>query len=209
VSPDPDTKETKKTVFGMVGGTLTPVLKSEETERRKGDSIEVQRRLLTPDGGGRFQVFEERQTVATPSKDGQTTEEKTYRKDDRGQMMVIEQTVSGEWQNGEKGSGKLARTYSTYVPGRASDGRLQHLVEQRSMSTTTSPGGDARRQEQIQQVNPGAPENGLRTTTVVTEVSKAFGKLRTETHKGVRGLDGSGNLPIIWVTESQETREIR
>jgi hypothetical protein len=209
VSPDPDTKETKKTVLGMVGGTLTPVLKSEETERRKGDSIEVQRRLLTPDGGGRFQVFEERQTVATPSKDGRTTEEKTYRKDDRGQMMVIEQTVSSEWQNGEKGSGKLARTYSTYVPGRASDGRLQHLVEQRSMSTTTSPGGDTRRQEQIQQVNPGAPENGLRTTTVVTEVSKAFGKLRTETHKGVRGLDGSGNLPIIWVTESQETREIR
>jgi hypothetical protein len=208
VSPGPDTRETKRTVLGMVGGTLTPVLKSEETERRNGDSVEVQRRLLTPDGGGRFQVFEERQTVIR-RKDGRTAEEKTYRKDDRGQMMVVEQTVSSEWQSGEKGSGKLARTYSTYVPGRASDQRLQHVVEQRSISATTAPGSDTRSEERIQQVNPGAPDDSLRTTTVVLEVSKPFGKLRTETHKEVRGLDGSGTLPIVWVTDSQETREIR
>jgi hypothetical protein len=209
VSPGPDTKETKRTVLGMVGGTLTPVLKSEQTERRKGDSVEVQRRLLTPDGGGRFQVFEERQTVAKPSKDGRTMEEKTYRKGDRGQMMVIEQTVSSEWQNGRKGSGKVAQTYSTYVPGRASDGRLQHMVEQRSISATTARGSDTRSEEHIQQVNPGAPDDGLRTTTVMTEVSKPFGKLRTETHKEVRGLDGSGTLRIVWVSDSNETRETR
>ena len=209
VSPAPDTKQTNKTVLGMVGGSLTPVLKSEETERRKGDSVEVQKTLLTPDGGGRFQVFEERQTVATTSKSGRTTEEKTYRKNDRGQMVVIEQTISSEWQNGEKGSGKLSRRYSTYLPGRASDGRLLHMVEQRSISTTVAPGSDTRSEEHTQQVNPGAPDDALRTTTVVTEVSKSFGQLRTETHQEVRGLDGSGNLPIIWVTDTQSTREIR
>lgn len=208
VSPGQDTKETKRTVLGMVGGTLTPVLKSEETERRKGDSVELKRRLLTPDGGGRFQVFEKRQTVASPSKDGRTAEEKTYRQDDRGQMTVIEQTVSSEWQN-ERGSGKLVRTYSTYVPGRASDERLLHIIEQRSISASTAPGSDTRSEEHIQQVNPGAPDDGLRTTTVVTEVSKGFGKLRTETHKEVRGLSGSGTLPIVWVSDSQETRGIR
>jgi hypothetical protein len=206
---DSDTKDTKKTVFGMVGGTLTPVLTSEETERRRGDSVEVQRRLLTPDGGGRFQVFEERQTVMTPGKDGRNTEEKTYRKDYRGDMTVIEQTVTSERQNEGEGSGKLARTYSTYVPGRASDGRLLHLVEQQSISTNFARGGGSPTEEQVQQVNPGAPDDGLRTSTMVTEASKNFGKLRTETHKEVRGLDGSGHLPIIWVTDSQQTREIR
>ena len=59
------------------------------------------------------------------------------------------------------------------------------------MSTTTAPGSDTRSEEHIQQVNPGSPEDGLRTTTVVTEVSKPAGKLRTETHKEVRGLDGA------------------
>lgn len=209
VPSSPDAKETKKTVLGMVGGTLKPVLKSEETERRNGDSVEVQRRLLTPDGAGRFQVFEQRQSVVTPSKDGRTTNEKTYRKDYRGQMMVIEQTVNNEWQNAEKGPGKLARTFSTYVPGRASDGQLLNIVEQRSISATTASSGDTLSEEHVQQINPGAPDDGLRTSTVVTEVSKHFGKLRTETHKEVRGLDGSGNLPVIWVTDSQETREIR
>ena len=209
VSRGPDTKETKKTVLGIVGGTLTPVLKSEDTERRSGDSVEVKRKLLTPDGGGRFQVFEERQIVVTPSKDGRSTEEKTYRKDDSGQLMVIEQTVSSEWQNGEQGSGKLARTFSTYVPGRASDGRLLHMVEQRSISANTTPASDTRSEEYVQQVNPGAPDDGLRSSTVVTEVSMHFGKLRTETHKEIRGLDGSGHLPVIWGTDSQETREIR
>jgi hypothetical protein len=208
-SSDPDTKETKKTVLAMVGGTLTPVLKSEETERRSGDSVEVQRRLLTPDGGGRFQVFEERQTLLTPGKDGRNTEEKTYRKDYRGEMMVIEQTSTSEWQNGEEGSGKLARTYSTYVPGRASDGRLLHIVEERNMSANIARGGNNRTEEQVQQVNPGAPDDGLRTSSVVTEASENLGKLRTETHKEVRGLDGSGHFPIIWVTDSQQTREIR
>ena len=209
VSTAPDTMQTKKTVLGLVGGSLTPVLKSEETERRNGATVEAHRRLLTPDGGGRFQVFEERQSVATQTRDGRTTDEKIFRNDERGQMVVIEQTVGSEWGTGEKESGKVARTYSSYVPGRASDGRLLHLVEQRSMSTTTAPGSDTRSEEHIQQVNPGAPEDGLRTTTVVTEVSKPAGKLRTETHKEVRGLDGSGNLPIIWVTDSQGTREIR
>ena len=205
----PDTKQTTKTVLGMVGGSLTPILKSEETERSRGDSVDVQRRLLTPDGGGRFQVFEERQSVATRTKDGQTSEEKTYRDDELGRMIFIELTVSSQWQNGEKESGRVARTYSTYVPGRASDGRLQHLVEQRSMSTTTAPSNETRSEEDIQQVNPGAPEDGLRTTTVVTEISKPFSKLQTETHREVRGLDGSGNLPIIWITDSRKTREIR
>lgn len=209
VSPAPDTKETKTTVLAMVGGTLKPVMKSEETERRKGESVEVQKTLLTPDGGGRFQVYEERQTVTTASANGRPTEEKTYRKDSRGEMVVIEQTVSSDWQDGEKRSGKLTQTSSTYVPGRASDQRLLHVVEQRSVSATAEPSSDIRTEERVEQINPGAPEDGLRTSTVVTAASKHLGNGRTETHKEMRGLDGGGHLPVMWVTDSNETREVR
>lgn len=211
VSTAPDTKQTKKTVLGTVAGSLTPVLQSDETERRNGNSVELQRRLLTPDGRGGFQVFEEQQSVSTQTKDGRATEVKTYRDDGRGQMMVIEQTVSSEEQTGEKRSSKVSRTYSIYGPGRAPDGRL-HLVRQRRESTSSAPGGDTRTEEQTQQVNPGAAEDGLRTTTVVSQVAKPVGKLRAETHTEVRGLnpiEANGGLMVIWVTDSQKTREIR
>ncbi len=207
-STAPDTTQTRMTVLAIVGGGLAPVVKSEKTEHRSGDSVEVQQRLLTPDGRGGFQVFEERQSVTTKTKDGRSTDEKTYRDNGRGQMMVIEQTVSSEWQHGEKPSGKVSQMYSIYVPGRGADERL-HLVQQRSLSTTAGPGGDTHNEEQILQVNPGAPEDGLRTTSIVIEVAKPVGKVRTDTHKEIRALDASGNLPIIWVTDSQKTREIR
>ena len=174
VSTAADTRETKKTVLWVVAGSLVPVQQSVEIEHRKGNLVEVQRKLLTPNGSGNFQIFEVQETVATQTKDGQITEEKTY---------------------------------STYVPGRASDTHL-HLVQQRSMSTTTASDGSARTEQQVQQVNPGAPEAGLRATSVVIEVSQPLGRLRTETHKEVRVLDVSGNFPLVWVTDSRETKEI-
>jgi hypothetical protein len=138
-------------------------------------------------------VFEVQQSVATQTEGGRTAEEKTYRNVGLGQMTLIERTASSEWSNREKQSGKMSRTYSTFVPGRASDGHL-HLVEQRNMSTTTAPDGNARTERQVQQVNPGAPEHGLRTTAVVIEVSQPLGRLRTETQREGRGLDGGGNF---------------
>ena len=195
VSTAPDTKVTKKTVLGVVGGSLVPVQKSEETEHRSGNLVEVERKLLTPDGSGNFQVFEVQRTVTTQTKDGRTTEEKTYRNDSRGPMTPGTPSV---WLN--------RATDSTYVPGLASDDHL-HLVEQRDMSTITASDGGTRTEQHVQKVNPGNPQDGLRTTTVVIGVSQPLGKLRTETHKEVRVSDGGGSFPI-WVTDSHGTKEI-
>jgi hypothetical protein len=40
------------------------------------------------------------------------------------------------------------------------------------------------------------------------EVSRPLGRLRTETRKEMRVLDVGGNFPLIWVTDSRETKEI-
>lgn len=207
VSTAPDTKETKKTVLGVVAGSLVPVQKSEETEHRSGNVVEVQRKLLTPNGSGNFQVFEVQETVATQTKDGQTTEKKTYRDDGRGQIAIIEQTAGSGWKNANNQSGTMSRTYSTFVPGAAPDGQL-HLVQQRNVSATTSPDSSTRTEQEVQAVNPGAPQDGLRTTTLMIEVSQPLGRLRTETHKEMRVLDVGGSFPLIWVTDSRETKEI-
>jgi len=174
VSTAPDTRETKKTVLGVVAGSLVPVQQSQETEHRKGNLVEVQRKLLTPNGSGNVQVFEVQETLVTQTNDGQTTEEKTY---------------------------------STYVPGVDSDGQL-HLVQQRNVSATTAPDSSTRTEHQVQQVNPGAPRDGLHTTTLVIGISQPLGRLRTETHEEGRVLDVNGNFPLIWATDSRETKEI-
>ena len=170
----PDTRETRKTVLGVVAGSLAPIQQFEEIEHRKGNLVEVQRRLLPSNAIGYAPVFEVQETQVTPTKDGQTTEEKTY---------------------------------STYVPGVGSYGELQ-LAQQRDVSTTTAPDRSTRTEQQVQQVNPGNPWDGLRTTSLLIQVSEPLGSLRTETHEEVRFLDVNGDLPLVWVTDTQETKGI-
>jgi len=174
VSTAPDTRETRKTVLGVVAGSLVPIQQFEEIEHRKGDLVEVQRRLLPSDAIGYAPVFEVQETQVTPTRDGQTTEEKTY---------------------------------STYVPGVGTYAQL-HLAQQRDVSTTTAPDRSTRTEQQVQQVNPGNPWDGLRTSALVIQVSEPLGSLRTETHEEARFLDVNGDLPLVWVTDMQETKGI-
>jgi len=175
VSTAPGTRETRKTVLGIIAGDLVPVQQLEETEHRNGNLVEVQRKLLAPNATGHGQVSEVQETLVMQTNNGQTTEEKTY---------------------------------STYVPNTDSDGQL-HLVQQRNVSATTAPDGSTRTEQQVQQVNPGDPRDGLITTTLVIGISQPLGRLRSETSEEVRVLDVNGNFPVVWVTDSQGTKEIR
>jgi hypothetical protein len=126
-------------------------------------------------------------------------------------MTVIEQTVGRESQKGEQQSQKISQRYSIYVPGMATDGQL-HLVQEHSESTGTASGGETRTEKQTRQIYLGAPGNGLRSTTIVSETTKPLGKSGTATHTEVRGLnpaEASGDIMLIRVTDSQKTREIR
>jgi len=57
VSTAADTRETKKTVLWVVAGSLVPVQQSVEIEHRKGNLVEVQRKLLTPTAAGIFKYL--------------------------------------------------------------------------------------------------------------------------------------------------------
>jgi hypothetical protein len=172
VSTDPDTRVTRKIMLGIVAGDLVPIQQLEETEQRRGNLVEVRRRLLPSDAIGYAPVSEVQQILVTLTKNGQTTEEKTY---------------------------------STYVPGVGSYGQL-HLAQQRDVSTTTAPDRSMRTEQQVQQVNPGNPWDGLRTTSLMIDVSEPLGSLRTESHEEVHFLDVNGDLSLVRVTDNSETK---
>lgn len=173
VSTAPDTRVTTKTMFGIIAGDLVPIQQLKETERRDGNLVEVRRELLPSNAIGYAPVSELQQTVVTPTRDGEITQQKTY---------------------------------STYVPGVGSYRELQ-LVQQREVSTASAPDGSTRTEEKVQQVNPGNPWDGLRTTSLIIEVSRPIGNLRTETHEEKRSLDVNGDFPLVWVTDSLEKKE--
>ncbi|MFZ3212109.1 MAG: hypothetical protein WA188_11405 [Terriglobales bacterium] len=173
VSTAPDTRVTRKTMLGIVAGDLVPIQQLEETEQRKGNLVEVRRKLLSSNAIGYAPVSEVQETLVMPTRDGEITQEKTY---------------------------------STYVPEVGSYGEL-HLAQQREVSTTTAPDRSTRTEEKVQQVNPGNPSDGLRTTSLIIEVSQPLGNLRTETHEETHFLDVNGDLPLVWVTDSLETKE--
>jgi hypothetical protein len=198
----PDVRETKTTVLRVVAGDLVPVQKFEQTERNKGDSVEVQRNMLALDGTDHFQVIQAERSVVTQTKDGQTMERTTYGNDGRMPLAPIE-TTGSERKSGDT-QRETSQTFSVNVPGRTLDDHL-HLVQQQSLQTVAAPGGSASTEKQVQELNPGVPEDGLRLTTLENETSHPIGKSETENHKEVRSLDINGNFPIDWEEDSHVT----
>jgi hypothetical protein len=199
----PDVSETNTTVLRLVAGDLVPVQKFEQTERSKGDSVEVQRKMLAPDGNGNFQIIQVQRSVVTQTDDGQTTEKTTYGNYGEGQMKAFEQTTGSEWESGDT-QREMSQTFSVLVPGRTLDNHL-HLVQQQSTTTVAAPDGSTIKEEQVQEVNPGAPQDGLRPTALVIEISQPIGNSQTAIHKEVRSRDINNNFPITLETDSRVT----
>jgi hypothetical protein len=142
-------------------------------------------------------------SVVTQTKDGQTTDRAFYGNDGRAQLTLIDQTTGSEWKSGDTQREK-SQTFSVNVPGRTPDDHL-HLVQQQTLQTVATPGGGTLTETQVHEVNPGAPEDGLRLTTVETETSQPVDKSQTESHKQVRSLDINGNFPIDSEEDSRTT----
>jgi hypothetical protein len=202
-STTPDVKETNTTVLRLVAGTLVPVQKFEQTERSDGDSVESQQKMLALDGSDHFQVIQVQRSVVTQANDGQTTDRAFYGNDGRAQLTLIDQTTGTGRKTGDTQSEK-SQTFSVYVPGRTPDDHL-HLVQQQSVQTVAAPDGSTLTETQVREVNPGAPEDGLRLTTLETETSRPIGKFQTENHREVRSLDINRDLPITWEEDSRVT----
>jgi hypothetical protein len=106
----PDVEETKTTVMlPSINGGLAPAMQIRERQERSGNTVEIQKTTLLPDGAGTWQVGEVRQSTIKDEGRDRTTEERVSRPDSEGKLQEITRTVgrqlAGNLFNRRSGSG--------------------------------------------------------------------------------------------------------
>jgi hypothetical protein len=195
---DKDVEETKTTVMlsGVEGG-LAPVMKTQERRKRDAnDTVESHKTTLLPDGDGKWQVAEIRDTTTKKEGSDRSIEERVLRPDAEGRLGEISRTVSKE---SGSASAKLntKETYSVDVPGSAEDGGL-HLVERATTAQRTSPTGQQTTEKQVEKPDPGDPDSGPRVTTVTTDTVRP-GPSGAQATTTIQMRDANGNFGVVSV----------
>ena len=196
--PNLQDQETKTTVFlPDASGSLAPSVQTIERKKRSGEqTTEVQKSTLLPDGSGRWQVRELKESTTKEDSEkakGSTTEERVLRPGLDGALSLSSSTVSKESEtaNGERHSS--AETYSTDVIGSVSDGSLR-LNKQVTTVRRQHPGGGESSVQQLRQPDPAAPGSGLQVIQVVSTDDSGNQQTRT-----IQARDSAGDLQVISV----------
>jgi len=193
----PDVEETKTTVMlPSIDGGLAPAMQMQEREKRSGNTTEIQKTTLLPDGAGSWQVGEVRHTTIKDEGKTRSREERVSRPDLEGNLSEVSRTVSKESEDGSGDPQKSEATYSIDVPGAARDNGL-HLVQRVTTTQQTSSHGQQTTRLESQP-DPGDPSAGLRVTTVTTETVRpgSAGAQATET---IQLLNANGDLGVVSV----------
>lgn len=193
-------QEAKTTVFLSDGSRgLAPNLQTRERRTRTGDhTVEVQKTTLLLDGGGNWQVYEVKKSTIKDG-DAPSGEETVSRLGADGKLSVASYSIRQGIKTGPGEGHTSVETYSTEIPGLASDGNLHLSQRVTTVCRSHSDSGHATEQ-QLEQPDPWNPSDGLEVRMRTIEVVSRDGKLQTRT---VQLRDGSGNLRII----SAETRK--
>jgi len=209
-----DTKKTSATVeettttvmLPDVNGGFAPAMKIEERQERTGDhTVQVQKSTLLPDGAGRWQAGEVKQSTITDDGKSRRHEEHVLHSGPDGRLAEVSRTVGQESQDASGESRGTVESYSTDVPGSSSDGRL-HLVQRATTNTRNAASGGRSTQQQVEQINPGEPSAGLQVTIQSTDAQNtgASGTQQTRTLQ-VRGSSGALNIVSVDMTKSDKT----
>ena len=201
-----DTGQTTSTISRQTANGFQPVLRSQQTERRKGDVAEQQTIVLAPDGNGNFVPLSRTESTTTKTASGQTKDERIYRENGLvNHLALVQRDVTTESKDAQ-GSHSTTQTYSVFVPGVAPNPGSLVLVQQVDSSRQTAQNGDLQAKQQIQVINWGNPSSGLQLATSVTGLSQPAGKGQMKSQTVVRSPDGSGAFRVVWITNSQEAR---
>jgi hypothetical protein len=207
----PTVDETTTTVMlpGVNGG-LAPAMKVQERQERTGDhTVQVQKSTSLPDGSGRWQAGEVKQSTITDDGKNRTRDEHVLRAGPDGRLAEVSRTVGKDSQDASGESNRTVETYSTDVPGSSADGRL-HLVQRVTTAGRNDTSGGRTTQQQVQQLNPGEPNAGLQVTIQSTDAqnSSATGTQQTRTLQ-VRGSSGALNVVSVDMTKSDKTPTVQ
>ena len=181
-----------------INGGLAPAVKTREIRKRNAnDAVQSEKATLLPDGGGKWQVNETRQTMSRREGGSRITEERISRLDAEGKLSEISRVVTKEPENsaGEKRS--TVETYSIDVPGATRDGNL-HLIERVNTSSQSNASGARTTEQKVEQLNAGDPSTGLRVSVLVNDKMVA-GPSGEQSAVTIRARDSNGGFSIVSV----------
>jgi len=198
----PDAQETKTTIYLLDGnGRLTPSLQTQELQKRSGDRrVEVKKTMLRPGSSGNWEVGEVKESTIKEDGKNRTSEERVSRPDSEGRLSAVSRTVDKETETATGEKSNTVETYSTGVPGLASDGSL-HLNRRVTTVQKKDSGGETTEQ-QVEQTNAGDPNAGLQVSAKTKYIVK-YGASGAQQTKTVQARDVNGTLNVV----SVETRK--
>jgi hypothetical protein len=192
-------EETQSTVMiASINGGLAPVMKTAELRRRgQNDAVQSQKTTLLLDANGDWQLNELRQTSIRQEGENRTVDERVSRLDAENKLCEVSRTVRTESQNSSGEKHDTLQTYSVDVPGVTSDRRL-HLVERTTTTRRTNPTGEQITQSQVEQLNPGDPEGGLRVLLLINDTVRPAPSGAEATYT-IQMRDPNGNIEVVSV----------
>ncbi len=161
---NPDTQETKTTFYLLdADGVLTPSWQTEEAKNRNADHmVAMTKTTLRPDASGIWQVSDVKENIVKKDDVNRTSEERIWDSDSEGRLSEVLHTIDREEETASGEKRNTVETYSTQIPGVASDGGL-HLSERVTTLQKKDSGAEIT-QQQIEQPNPGDPTEGLQVS---------------------------------------------
>ena len=203
--------EVIKTTTYLPGGNggLVPTLEVQERRDKVDDhTTKFQKSTMLSDGNGNWQVGERKDGTITDDGKNRSSEEQVARQDGSGNLSEVSRTVSRESRGADGQSQSVVETYSKDVPGNSPDGTMR-LVQRVTASRNSSDGNQTTRQ-QVQQVSPANPSDGLQVTVGSTgsERSAAGGTSATNTVE-TRDADGRMKVVSVDMTKSDKTPAVQ
>ncbi len=194
----PDLQETKTTVYLADGnGGFSTARQTQELQKRSADHrLEEKKTTLLPDGNGNWKVGEVTEKTIQEDGKNRTTEERVSRPDLQGRLSEFSRTVGEETETSTGEKNNTIDTYSTVVPGLASDGRL-HLNQRVTIVQKKNSSGETTEQ-QVELPNAGNPSDS-RQVRAKTKYTVLYGASGTQQTKTVQVREGKGNLNVVSV----------
>jgi hypothetical protein len=196
----PGVRETQTTVLmPNLNGGLVPSVQIENRETKNGDGTVASRKAtMLSDGAGHWQLSEVRESTSKPeSPQVRATEERVLHPDSNGNLALAERTVSRKTDIGSGQTRDTTETYSTNVPGQAGSEGLQ-LVQRETTVRRDNPTGKTTTR-QVEQLNPGAPQDGLRLTQEAIDIVRPNGGGPTQQQQIVLTPGSNGRLDQVWI----------
>ncbi len=189
-------QEKNTTVFLSDGqGGMAPSVQIQQREKRSADhTVEVQTSTLLPDGSGKWQVHERKESTIKEDGKERITEEQVLRPGDDGKLAPVSRTLGKESETvaGEKKN--VVEIYSPEVSG-STDGNLQLSQRVTVVKRAVSDGAQTteKRVEQRNMVNPAA---GLEVTTKTLDTVQP-GSSGTRETTSIEARDVSGSFTVV------------